>query len=76
MLAIISVHHPIPTHGNRKNPGNFQKTISGKLSFQLSVQAYSLLGQTEGEEEDLFWRVQEGGHIVRLLPRALSCHKR
>ena len=27
-------------------------------------------------EEDPFWRVQEGGHILRLCPRALGCHKR
>ena len=48
----------------------FSKQIS-KLSFQLSVQKYSLLGQREGE------RVQEGGNIVRLPPRVLGCyHKR
>ena len=35
----------------------FSKQIS-KLSFQLSVQKYSLLGQREGE------RVQEGGNTI------------
>ena len=35
---------------NREYPGNFQKQIS-KLPFQLSVQVYSLLGQTEGERK-------------------------
>ena len=42
------IHHPILTlQGNREHPGNFQNKIS-KLSFQLSVQVYSLLAQTEG----------------------------
>ena len=31
-----------------------------KFSFQLSVQVYSLLGQTEEEEKVFFWRVKEG----------------
>ena len=31
-----------------------------KFSFQLSVQVYSLLGQTEEEKKVFFWRVKEG----------------
>ena len=37
----------------------FWKQVS-KLPFQMSVQIYFFLGQTEGGEEDLFWKVQEG----------------
>ena len=32
-----------------------------KLSFQFSLQIYSLLVQTEGERETFFGKVQEGG---------------
>ena len=31
-----------------------------KLFFQISVQIYSLLDQTEGERKNFSWRVQEG----------------
>ena len=41
-------------------PWQFSKQIS-KLSFQLSVQIYSVLGQTEGERNASFGKVQEGG---------------
>ena len=42
----------------------------------MSAQVYSLLGETE-EERKVFFRVfKKGGHIVRLPPRALGCHKR
>ena len=37
----------------------FSKKIS-KLSFQLSLQIYSFLAQTEGEREAFFRRVEEG----------------
>ena len=41
-----SVHHPITTHGNREHSVNFKTNQSNsqisKLSFQLSVQVYSL----------------------------------
>ena len=36
-------------------PWQFSKQMS-KLSFQLSVQKYSLLGQTEGERKAFFWK--------------------
>ena len=39
----------------------FSKQINKLLSFQLSFQIYSLLAQTEGERENFFGRVQEGG---------------
>ena len=66
-----SVHHPLSTLpvgiGNTKT---VVKKISNLL-FQISVQVYSLLDQTERGEEGLFWRVQEGNHIVRLSPKHL-----
>ena len=43
----------------KKTPMQFCKNIL-KLSFQLSVQVYSLLGQTEEEKKVFFWRVKEG----------------
>ena len=59
----------------KKHPGNFQNK-SVKLSFQLSVQAYSLLGQTEEERKAFFRGYKKGGRIVRLPARAFGCHKR
>ena len=56
-------------------PWRFSKQIS-KLSCQLSVQIYSLFGQTEGERNAFFGGCRKGHHIVRLSPRALGCHKR
>ena len=40
----------------------FLKQIS-KLSFQLSVQIYSLLGQTEGEREAFFGEYKKGSTL-------------
>ena len=59
----------------RGTPWQFSKQIS-KLSFQLSLQVYSLLGQTEEERKAFFGGCKKGGHIVRLPSRALECHKR
>ena len=56
-------------------PWQFSKQIS-KLSFQLSVQIYSLLGQTEGERNAFFGGCKKGDSIVRLSPRATGCHRR
>ena len=56
-------------------PWQFSKQIS-KLSFQLSVQIYSILGQTEGGKKGLFWRVQEGGPHCKIIPKSTCCHKR
>ena len=56
------VHHPIPTRENMEHPSNFFKKIS-KLCIQLSVQVYSVLGQTE--------RCKKGSHFVRLPPKHL-----
>ena len=55
-------------------PWQFSKQIS-KLSFQVSVQIYSLLGQTEGETNAFYGGCKKGDHIVILSPRALGCHK-
>ena len=46
------------------------------LSFQLSVQVCSLLGQNEGERKACFEGCKKEGYIVKLPPRALGCHKR
>ena len=56
-------------------PWQFSKQIS-KLSFQLSVQIYSLLDQTEGERKAFSGGCKKGNHIARLSPRALGCHQR
>ena len=64
--------HPIPTLPVRI-PWQFSKQIS-KLSFQLSVQVYSLLGQIE-REKTFFGGCKKGGHIVRLPQRAPGYHK-
>ena len=56
-------------------PRQFSKQIR-KLSFQLSVQMYFLLYQTEGERNTFFGGCKKRDHIVRLSPRALGCHKR
>ena len=55
-----SVHYPIPI------PLEFSKQIS-KLFFQLSVQIYSLLGQTEGKERPFLEGARRGPHckIIR-----------
>ena len=66
-----SVHHPIPTRKNREHPGN----KLNKLCFQLSVQVYSLLDQTEEERKVFLGGFKKRGHIVRLPPRAFGCHK-
>ena len=63
VLIIIKVfHHAIPTLpvGTAEHPVNFQKKSVYKLSFQLSLQIYSLLAQTEGERETFSGQVQEG----------------
>ena len=55
-----SIHHHFSTQpvGIGNTLAIFKK--NGKLSFQLSVEVYSLFGQTEGERS-LFWMVQEVG---------------
>ena len=47
-------------------PWQFSKQIS-KLSFQLSVQIYSLLGQTEGESARV---VQDGRPPYEITPKS------
>ena len=63
-----------PACWNREHPGNFQnKSVSSSFS---SVSRYVLfLAKVKGRGRP-FWRVQEGGRIVRLPPRAFGCHKR
>ena len=41
----------------------------------MSVQVYSLLGQTEEEKKAFFRGCKKGGHIVRLPQRAVGCLK-
>ena len=63
-----SVHHPIPTlPAGTEHPVNFQNKSVNKLSFQLSLEKYYLLAQTEGEKETFFGRVQEGGPYCNII---------
>ena len=55
--------------GNRECPGSFKKL--SKLSFQMSGQVYSLLGQTEEEKKAFFGGCKKGDRIVRLPLRAV-----
>ena len=55
-------------------PWQFSKKIS-KLSLELSVQIYFLLGQTQEVRKAFFGGCKKGDHIVRLSPRALGCRK-
>ena len=71
-----SVHHPIPTL-----PVGIGNTLAifkqvSTLYFQLSVQIYSFLGQTEEERRALFGGVKKWDRIVRLPRKTLGCHKR
>ena len=59
-ISYKSVHHPIPTRGNKEHPSKFQNKSCSKLSFQLNVQVYSLLGQTEGEGKSFFGGFKKG----------------
>ena len=71
-----SIHHPIPTRGNRGASLQFSEQIS-KLSFQLSVQVYSLLGQIEEQTKGFFGGCKNwGGHIVRLHSRSIGFLKK
>ena len=47
-----------------------------KVSFQLSFQVCSLLGQSEGERKASFGGCKKEGNIVRLVSRTVGCHKR
>ena len=69
-----SVHHPISTLPDGIGaPRQFSKQIS-ILSFQLSVQKCSLLGQSEGKKKASFGVCKKGGHSLRL--PSLGCYKR
>ena len=63
------VHHPNPTL-----PVGIRNTQ--KLSFQLSVQVFSLVGQSEGETKAFFEGWKKGEQIVRLPPRSLGSRRR
>ena len=53
-----SVHHSIPTRGNREHPGNFQnKSVSSPFNWVSGI--FSSWPNWR-REEGLFWRVQEG----------------
>ena len=69
-----SVHHSIPTRGNREHPGNFQnKSVSSPFNW---VSRYILfLAKLKGRGRPFSKGARRGGHIVRLPSRALGCHK-
>ena len=50
----------------QRAPCQFSKKSVYKLSFQLSVQIYSLLAQTEGERKAFLEGCKKGDHITRL----------
>ena len=69
-----SIHHPIPTCGNREHPGNFQnKSVSSLFS---RVSTYILYFDKLKGRGRPFLKGEEGGHIVRLASIALGFHKR
>ena len=51
-------------------------TLLSKLSFQLSVQIYSLLAQAEVERTALFGRVQEGGPHCKIITWSMQDMKK
>ena len=69
-----SLHHSIPTRGNREHPGNFQnKSVSSPFNW---VSRYILfLAKLKGRGRPFSKGARRGGHIVRLPSRALGCHK-
>ena len=68
------VHRSISTRWDREHVGNFQnKSVSSPFNW---VQVYALLGKIELERKVFFRVWKNGGHIFRLPPRALGCHKR
>ena len=68
------VHHSIPTLPVEIGKLlQFSKQVS-KISFQLSVQVYSLYGQTEGERKGFFEGCKMRGHMARLPLRTLGRH--
>ena len=67
-----SVHHPIPTPGNRKHAGNFQnKSVSSTFSL---VSRYILL--LAKLEKCLFRRVQEGRPHHEITLKSTCGHNR
>ena len=70
-----SAHHAIPTL-----PAVIGNTLAifkqiSKLSLQLSVQVYSLLGQTKEERRPFFGGWKKGA-AFEITARALGCHMR
>ena len=67
------VHRSISTRWDREHVGNFQnKSLSSPFNW---VQVYALLGKLEVERKAFFGAWKNGGHIFRLPPRTLGCHK-
>ena len=67
-----SVHHP--TCGNREYTGNFQnKSVSSP--FNWVSRCILFLAKLKRIGRSFFEGCKKGGHIVRLGPRALGCHK-
>ena len=68
-----SAHHPIPTQGNRENPGNFQnKSVTSPFNWLPRYILY--LPKLKGRGRIFLW-LQDGDRIMRLPPRVLGCHK-
>ena len=69
----ISVHLPIPTHGNREHPGNFQnKSVSSPFNW---LSRY-ILFFPKLKWKALFGGCKKGHRIMRLSSKVLGCHKR
>ena len=69
-----SVHHSIPTRGNREHPGNFQNKSVSSL-FNLVSRYILFLAKLKGRRRPFSKGARRAGHIVRLPSRALGCHK-
>ena len=66
-----SVHHPIPTRGNREHPGKFQnKSVSPPINWGSKyVSIFSSWPNWRGEE-GLFWTMQEEGRHCVITPKS------
>ena len=70
-----SVHHPIPTRGNREHPANFQnKSVRSPLNWVS--QFFLFLPKLKGRGKHFFEVYKNVDHIIRFPSRVLGCHKR
>ena len=68
MVTISSVPHPLPV-GIGNTLVASKKKIS-KLLFQMSVQVYFLLDETDGDRKAFFGRLQEGGLYCAIISKS------